>query len=185
MNSKAKILARRTVYESPWVRVHTDRVAFPGGRIEEAHHCVEFPKQGVGAVVVDEAGRILMIRSHRYIFDTVDWEIPAGSFDPGTEEVLDAARREVEEETGYASRPGKILYVYYPMTGICRAVFHLVTLTPGACVGEFDKNEVAEVGWKTPEEVRKMLRSGEIRDGFSLSGVLLFLAGFDREEKQP
>ena len=45
--------------------------------------------------------------------------------------------------------------------------------------GEFDHNEVAEVCWLSRREVRRMIAAGEIRDGFSLSGLLLYLLSPD------
>ncbi|HTL47400.1 MAG TPA: NUDIX domain-containing protein [Verrucomicrobiae bacterium] len=178
MEKKPKILARRTIYESEWLRVHADRVEFPAGRIVEAHHCVEFPKSGVGAIVTNEAGDLLLIRSYRYIFDSVEWEIPAGSFE-SDEPVLAAAEREALEETGYQTTGHRLAYTYYPMTGMCRSVFYLVTCRAAAHSGTFDANEVHSVAWKTRSEILRMLERGEIRDGFSLTGVFLYLTGAD------
>ena len=176
MEKKPKILARKTIYDSEWIRVHVDRVAFPAGRIVEAHHCVEFVKKGVGAVVTNGAGDLLLIRSHRYIFDTTDWEIPAGSFEEG-EPVLEAAERETFEETGYKTSGHRLAYVYYPMTGMCRSGFHLVTCRALEQAGSFDANEVQAVAWKSRAEVLRMVRGNEIRDGFSLTGAFLYLLG--------
>ena len=180
MEKKARLLKRTTVYTSEWVRLHKDRVEFPGGLTVEDHHCVDFPKQGVGVIVTDSQNRLLMIRSHRYIFDAVEWEIPAGSFEPEKEEVLAAAAREAREESGYETEHHRLVYVYYPMTGMCRAVFHLVRCNARGEGGSFDPNEVAGVSWKTREAVEEMLRTGQIRDGFTLTGIFLYLTGFDR-----
>ena len=40
--TKPKRLARTVIYENPWVNLYIDKVAFPGGRIVEEHHILEF-----------------------------------------------------------------------------------------------------------------------------------------------
>ncbi len=47
---KPKRLARTVVYENPWVNLYVDKVQFPGGRIIEEHHLLDFEK-GVNALV--------------------------------------------------------------------------------------------------------------------------------------
>ena len=59
-------------------------------------------------VAVTDAGRLLLIEQHRIPFQRPVIELPAGLVgDPGSpkdEPVLDAARRELLEETGYEAR---------------------------------------------------------------------------------
>lgn len=170
---KAVKLSRQTLYESEWLNLHIDRVQYPGGRITEKHHCIDFLYQGVGAIVTDQENRLLLIRSYRYIMDTVDWEIPAGGFKD--EDVMSAAEREVLEETGYACEDFKKLYSYYPMTGISNSYFHIVACKAVKRVADFDPNEVHSIQWFTRDEVRELLRQKKVQDGFSLQGISFYL----------
>jgi 8-oxo-dGTP diphosphatase len=53
----------------------------------------------VGAVITDDAGRVLLLRRNADDFMGGQWELPSGKTDPG--ERLDVAlAREVQEETG-------------------------------------------------------------------------------------
>jgi acetyl-CoA carboxylase carboxyl transferase subunit beta len=68
------------------------------------------PKVGVGAVVLDDGGRLLLVRRgvepgrHR-------WALPAGYVDAG-EDPRAAAAREVREETGLEVEVGDVVDVY-------------------------------------------------------------------------
>mgnify|MGYP000358185843 CR=1 FL=1 len=173
---KPKILTRKTIYESPWVTLHADRVEFPGGHIVERHHCVDFSRQGVAAVVTNEKDEVLLIQSYRYIFDSVEWEIPAGGFEEN-EDVFEAAKREIREETGYDVSGMRKTYTYYPMTGISNAVFHLVEAKAEQQVSDPDPNEVFRIEWKNRSDIRGMIDRREINDGFTLNGLMFWLAG--------
>jgi ADP-ribose pyrophosphatase YjhB (NUDIX family) len=59
------------------------------------------------AVVVDEAGRILLLKRT----DNEYWSIPGGSMEPG-ESIADTIVREVREETGIEAEVERILGVY-------------------------------------------------------------------------
>ncbi len=170
---KPRRLARRVVYRSPWVNLYVDRVLFPGGRIIERHHLLDFEKEAVGAVVTDARGNVLLVQAYRYTTDTLEWEIPAGGIDAG-ETPLQAARREVEEETGYRVGECAYLFSYNPMNGISNKVFHVAHCRVGERIGSPDPNEIRSLRWAAPEEIRSMLRSGLLRDGFSLTALLWY-----------
>lgn len=172
----AKKLSRKTVYSSEWLNLHVDRVEYPAGKIAEAHHCIDFLYQGVGIIMTDDQDRLLLIRSYRYIMDSVDWEIPAGSFK--NEDVLAAAEREALEETGYECRDFRRIYSYYPLTGISNSYFHIVRCLAVKKVADFDPNEVHSVQWFSRAEVTRLLQENAVQDGFSLQGILFYLQNF-------
>jgi len=175
VSSKPEVLSRKTIYESEWVRVHVDRVRFPAGRIAEQHHFIDFPHQGAAAVVTDDQDRVLLIASYRYLHDTVDWELPAGGFLPERESAAAAAQREVLEETGYETGPMEHLYTYLPIIGISNCTFHILRCRGLQKTAEFDANEVRQTRWFTRSEVRALLAEKKIKDGFALTGLLLYL----------
>jgi hypothetical protein len=106
---KWTVHGRRTLYESDWVNLSLEDVELAEGRRLE-HHVIRMPRQSVAVVVRDDADRVLLLWRHRFITDTWGWEIPAGWADPG-EAAEDAARREVEEETGWTPCPGSAIFV--------------------------------------------------------------------------
>lgn len=167
-------LERRVIYENPWVSLYVDRVRFPGGRLVEAHHVLHFDKESVAAVVEDGDGRVLLVEAYRYVVDAIQWELPAGSIDPG-ESIVAAAAREVIEESGYQTTDHRPIASFEPINGIGDKVHHLVHCRAiGEPVG-FDVNEVRAVRWVNQDEVRAMISSRAVRDGYTLTGLLWWL----------
>ena len=93
-------LSREIIYQSKWVNLYRDKVRFPDGRIIDQHHVVSFNNGAVGVIVANDNDELLLIESYRYISQSRGWEIPAGGM-VDNEAILDAAQREVLEETGH------------------------------------------------------------------------------------
>jgi len=89
----------REIYDCPWLRLTLADVEIPGERRFE-HHVIRSVRAAAGVIVTNDADEVLMLWRHRFITDTWGWEIPAGRIDPG-EAAIDAAAREVLEETGW------------------------------------------------------------------------------------
>ena len=171
---KPKRLSRNVVYQSPWVNLYLDKVRFPNGLVIEKFHLLDFPHSAVIAIVENAAGGIIFARICRYTTGATEWELPAGGVETG-ESVIEAARREVLEETGYTSSGHELLYSYYPMGGSANKLFHVVRCKAGERVQDFDTNEVSETRWFTRQEVQKMIREKSTCDGFTLTAILLWL----------
>ncbi len=171
---KPERLSRKTVYESSWVNLYLDKVRFPNGLVIEDHHLLDFPRTAVAMLFEDDSGDIAFVRICRYAIGTTEWELPAGGVEPGETEI-EAARREVMEETGYSSRDHQLIYSYYPMNGIGNKLFHVVHCRAVERVQDFDQDEISGVRWFTREEVRQMIRDRSMTDGYSLTAMLLWL----------
>jgi ADP-ribose pyrophosphatase len=171
---KPERLSRSIVYQSPWVNLYLDTVKFPNGLLIEEFHLLDFPHAAVTAIVADDSGSILFVRICRYTSGATEWELPAGGIEPGETEI-DAARREVLEETGYTSDHHELIYSYYPMNGSANKRFHILRCKAIELIQDFDKNEVNETRWFTRDEVKQMIKDKVITDGFSLTALLLWL----------
>jgi ADP-ribose pyrophosphatase len=171
---KPERLSRQIVYQSPWVNLYLDKVRFPNDLVIEKFHLLDFPHAAVAAIVENEIGKIIFARICRYTSGTTEWEIPAGGVEDG-ETVLDAARREVLEETGYTSDDHQLMYSYYPMNGSANKLFHVVHCRPVEHLQDFDKGEVSETRWFSRDEVIQMIKDKTITDGFTLTALLLWL----------
>ena len=171
---KPKRLSRTVIYENPWVNLYVDRVQFPDGRIIEKHHLLDFEKEAVAVLVENTQNQVLLVHVYRYTTDTIEWEIPAGIVE-NDESVLEAARREVWEESGYETTHHELIYTYYPMNGISNKMFHIVRSQATKKTGDFDRNEVKEFKWVSRQEIQEMVRNKLMKDGFSLTALLLYL----------
>ncbi len=168
---KPKRLSRTVVYENPWVNLYVDKVQFPDGRIIEKHHLLDFEKEAVAVLVENARSQILLVHAYRYTTDTIEWEVPAGVLENG-ESVLEAAAREVWEESGYETAHHELTYTYCPMNGISNQVFHIVSSHATRKTGDFDKNEVKEFKWVSKQEIQGMVRERLINDFRALGCVV-------------
>lgn len=175
MAKRPKRLGRKTIYSSDRIRLHTDRVELPDGRIIEDMHLLDYPSEAVGAVVVDNKGKILLEYAYRYHTDIDGWEVPAGGIDKN-ETIIEAGKREVMEETGYETKDHELMYTYNPSNGSSNQVFHIIRCTITDDIqNSFDTGEVREVRWFTLDEVKSMIAKKEIADGYTLSALLLHI----------
>src|SRR5579863_7365502 len=111
--SIARLISSKTVYRGPVFWVTTDHVQEPGGgkvRRDLIHH-----SGSVVVLAVDDSHktpRILLERQYRHAAKDYLWELPAGRIDPGEHE-LEAAQRELIEETGYTATKWRRILKFY------------------------------------------------------------------------
>lgn len=120
-------------------------------------------------------GRVLLVRQYRYAAQDFLWELVAGGIDWG-EKPLQAARRELKEETGYQAHRFQRLLSFFPSPGILSEVMHLYRATgllPGRAQPEAD--EALETRAFSRRELERMLQRGRLRDAKTVLGVLLEL----------
>jgi ADP-ribose pyrophosphatase len=92
-------VARRVAYENPWLTVWHDDVIGPDGE-PGIYGVVHFANRAIGVLAIDDRDNVLLVGQYRYPLDAYSWEIPEGGGGPN-ESALDAARRELAEETGF------------------------------------------------------------------------------------
>jgi ADP-ribose diphosphatase len=170
MRSQVSILKSKTVYKGRVIRVSLDRVVEPGG--VESFREVVVHHGSVAIIPKLPNGNILLVRQYRYPARKRLWELVAGSMEPG-ESVIRAARRELQEETGYRAGTLKRLFSFYPSPGFLTEKMHLVEardLKPSEANPEDD--ERIEVGEFSKNQLGKLLREKRIIDGKTLVGLL-------------
>lgn len=166
--------SRKVIHESEWVNLYIDDVRFPDGYSIERFYLLGFDWPGVAAVPQNDRGDFLLVRVYRYTSQTLRWELPAGRIETG-ESIIEAAQREVLEETGYLSERFDHIYSYYPMIGIANHVYHIVRCRATEQVGTFDPAEINDVRWFTRTEIEALIAEREIIDGLALTALLMCL----------
>jgi ADP-ribose pyrophosphatase len=164
-----KITSSREVYRCRLFRITEDEAADPKTGFEVKRSVVRHAGSAV-MMAVDPKKRILLVRQYRLPADKYLWELPAGKLDPG-EKPLQAARRELIEETGYRARTWRKLASFFVSPGYVseRMTIYLATdLTEGVAAPMDD--ERIQTRWFTAAEVDRMIRTGTIEDAKTIIG---------------
>jgi ADP-ribose diphosphatase len=171
-----KITSSREVYKCSLFRVTEDDAKDPKTGFEMKRSVVRHLGSAV-MMAVDERKRILLVRQYRLPADQYLWELPAGKLDAG-EKPLQAAKRELAEETGYKARTWKKLVSFFPSPGYVEekmTIFLATDLTQGEATPMED--ERIETRWFTAREVGDLIRSGKIEDGKTIIGYFMWRHG--------
>ncbi len=164
-------VSREEIFKGHIVHLVRDNISLPNGAPATREVCLH--NGAVCVVPVTDEGEIIMERQFRYPFDEVIWEIPAGKLDSPDEDVLEAAKRELREETGYSAEKFKFLGNLYPSPAILSEKIAMYLAT-GLSKGEqeLDEDEFLDVVKVPFSEVVDMILRGEIPDAKTQTAVL-------------
>jgi 8-oxo-dGTP pyrophosphatase MutT (NUDIX family) len=163
--------SRRVAYENAWIRVFHDEVTRPDGE-PGIYGVVHFRGRAVGVVALDDEERILLVGQYRYTLDRYSWELPEGGV-PEHEDLLEGARRELSEETGYeASRWRELarLHLSNSVTDESGTLYVAEGLVPGEARPE--GTEELATRWVTLAEALELIDDGTITDAMTQIGIL-------------
>ena len=126
---------------------------------------------GVVIVAMPDNNQILLVKQYRYPIKSVNIELPAGKLEFGEDPDL-AAKRELEEETGYRANSWKSLGYINTTPGICTEKLYLYFASDLEFVGEHpDDGEIIKSKAYPLSEVFEMINSGQINDSKTICAV--------------
>ena len=131
--------------------------------------------RGAAAVVpLDDAGNVTLVRQHRIAVGRFTWEIPAGKLDHVGEDMLECARRELEEETGLNAENYRLLTVMDTTPGFCNEQIGIYLAT-GLSQHQMhtDADEFLRVRTFPLAEAIRMVMAGEIHDSKTIAGLMM------------
>ncbi len=165
-----KTISSKELLRTPIFHVTQDVALDPDG-FEIKRAIVQHPGSAV-VMPVDEKKRILLVRQYRLPALKFLWELPAGRVDAG-ETPLQAARRELAEETGYRARKFEKLAVFYPSPGFL-AEKMTIYIAHGLTEGKKTpmEDERIQTRWFTAKEIDGLIRSYKIIDAKTQIGFL-------------
>ncbi len=162
-----KKLSSEDKFVNPWWTYRVDKFQLPNGK--EGEYNYVHMDEAVFVVPVLDNGKTLWVRQYRYLFDKESVEIPAGRC-VGDEGAEIAARRELVEETGMDGDLEK-LGTYAVNNGIDDSVMSIFIARNLRPSDQFkpDETEEFESVELSGEEIEKLIDSGEMWDGISIS----------------
>ena len=176
MNKAEKTIKKETIYNGKVINLTKDEVLCPNGQVSLRE--IVYHRGGV-AILFKVDDKFIFEKQFRYALNEEIIEIPAGKLEEG-EQPLEAAKRELLEETGY--RPLEMIHLgdSYPTPGYSSEVIHLY-YCPKAIKEErhLDSDECIELIYLTLEEIEKMMKDNIIKDSKSVAAIYLYKSLFN------
>ncbi|MEI7899302.1 MAG: NUDIX hydrolase [bacterium] len=183
MDLTEKTLGVKRVFQGRALTIDVAEIEMPDGRRSTR----EIVRHRGAAVILGQRpdGKFVLIRQYRRSIEQTLLEMVAGGLEEG-EPAEEGARREMEEESGYAVQALEKIGVIVPCPGYSEERLHLyyarLSQEPAAQQPDFDEN--LEPAVMTAEEIEAALDSGELIDGKSIALWLLWRRKTGKLEKR-
>ncbi len=174
MKRKWKLLYSEYIIKRPWLTARRDKIELPDGRIIPEFYVLEYP-EWVNVIAIPTDGRFVMERQYRYAADSTNYEIPCGVMEQG-ETPLEAAMRELKEETGYGGGQWRELMCISANPTSMTNMTHCFVATGVEKVSDqhLDATEELEVHLQSRDEVLALLQNNEMIQSLMIAPLLRF-----------
>ncbi len=169
-----KTITSKSVYQNPWIHISERKVLSPNNT-EALYGKVHFKNIAIGILALDEDNNIHLVGQDRYTINDYSWEIPEGGALLG-ENYLDAAKRELKEETGVTALKWEEYLRLHTSNSVTDewAIIYKATMLEYD-TAEPEHTEKFEYMKKTPEEVHELINHHRITDAMSVAVLNKYL----------
>lgn len=171
MDLLEKVLSEEYRYNGKSINLKVQTVELPNGKTG-IREIVEHPG-AVAIVPFVDNDKIVLVEQYRKALDMVLLEIPAGKINK--EETAEVCGiRELEEETGYKARSFEYLGKIAPAPGFTNEIVYIykaINLYEGKI--NRDEDEFINLRIYSIDEVKNMIKNGEIIDGKTVAALSL------------
>jgi ADP-ribose pyrophosphatase len=166
-----RTIKSKRIYSGNLLGLRKDTVKLATGRISTREIC-EHPG-AVAVIALANKKEIVLIRQFRKPAERVLLEIPAGVFEKG-EKLKDAARRELEEETGYLAGKMKKCFSVYMSPGYSTEELHYFLATDLKKTAQrYEEDEHIEVVMMPISRAWRMVEQGKVHDNKTVVGITI------------
>ena len=136
---------------------------------------VEAVKASGGPTILPlNRGRIVLVKEYRPVIGRWVYELPAGGLKKG-ESILESAKRELKEETGFTAKRFKRMFASFPTPGMStERMQFFVASGLGKGKKELERHELIKTEEFTLRQALEMIRAGVIIDGKTIQGILYY-----------
>lgn len=113
MEKKWRTIGTETLLKDRWINLRADCCVTPEGREINPYYVLTYP-EWVHIVAITEDGCLVLVRQYRHAAGEFFTEIPAGAVENADDDIEQAARRELEEETGFTAKSWKLVSTLHP-----------------------------------------------------------------------
>lgn len=169
-----KRLKRNVLYDTKFLTLYSDTVEVKPDVVLEDFSSVKI-RDGVMVVATDEQGKIIAFHEYKYPSDMTFLGLPAGTVDEG-ESPLEAAARELLEETGYESTELEYIAGLHPFPSKVIHTSHIVRAKNARKVADIMHEEaetISEVILIDPNDIAAMQEAGDINTTYILATFAL------------
>lgn len=174
---KWKILKSEYLFERPWLTVRKDVVQIPNGQINDEFYVLEYP-DWVNVIAITKDGQFVMERQYRHGLGKTCYEIPAGVVEKG-ETPLDAARRELMEETGYGAGEWREIMTVSGNTSTTNNLTHCFVAANVKLLSDkqhLDRTEDIKVCLMSEEQVLDLMANDQIKQSLMAAPLWRYFA---------
>lgn len=170
MDFSEKTISTKEIFKGKIIDVTLDTVTLPNGHAA-TRELVAHPG-GVGVICVNNDKDVVLVKQYRKPFDTLVEEIPAGKLEYGEDPAV-AAKRELEEETGFKAKNLQHIGTYYSSPGFCNEKIYIYLATDAEQANQHpDEDEFLQVYTRKLDELVDEVISGNIIDGKTAIAIL-------------
>lgn len=158
-----KVLDSKYIFKDPWLTVRRERVELPNRKVMPDYYVLEYP-EWICVIAVTKDGKMLMERQYRHGLGRVDYEICAGVVDPEDITFMDAAKRELMEETGFGNGEWELFMTVSANPSTHTNTTHCFLAMGVEKIGprHLEATEDIAVELLEPEQVRQLLLDNKI-----------------------
>lgn len=171
-----EVLKSEYLYKRPWLTARREHVKLPTGAEIEDFYVLEYP-EFCNVIAITRDGQFLMERQYRHAQHLTALEIPAGCVEKG-EDVMEAAKRELYEETGYAGGEWSHFMTISPNAGACTNYSHtfLAIGVEPVSTQHLEASEDIKIVLLEQEEVIRMLKNDEFHQAMMAAPLWKYFA---------
>jgi ADP-ribose pyrophosphatase len=177
-----KKLESSEVLSHPRIHLIEDTVELPDGKKTKYIRHAPYKNHAVIIIAINNKGEILVQKEYSYPPDVIMWQLPGGSIED-TEDVLQAANRELSEESGYVADSSKEIGYFYVNNRRSDEKQYIVLSTDlREKVGQRDEEEFIETHWMPVAKLREMVALGQCNNINLLAALNIWFCRSDTTE---